>query len=274
MSDVDKKVDMKAESEEIGVLDLLVTLAESWLAIVAVIVVGAALGYGYASTQPVSLSSQMVLSLTAEDSALIIREAVASSQNVRPEQFTYNQVPGTNITRVGLIASPGENPQATLQRIVDELSSASGLPALNRRRIDLTNAIDELDQWTRHYALLQEEMARADSATILSYGAEAKVELAKLITTTALPQLQDAQRRVRQLESQMPADLEKIVLEAPTSSIPVSTTFALRMALVSALASGFVAMVVVLAAAGIRKATADATNAAKLARIKRAFFFR
>lgn len=271
------------DSDEISLLDLLVTVAENWLLLIAVPLFAGIVAYGFVVLQPQSWRASAVVGLPQSEVSRHLQGAFAEP----PEYLAAIGTPIADIerglglsqgddamhTRIGITLGEPDAARAVLAVLLNSLVHAVETEEIVPRRAEI---LDEMEVLATDIALRERIIGNLMQVLDEMEVAEPFGEQAYATTASALNELLIARdgQRVRQNElAATLATLPVLVLnEEPSPPERVNRSPFLIVSL-AVLGTGFVLLVFIFARQGMRNAAADPEARGKIDRIRRAFRF-
>ena len=280
---------LPSQNDEISLLDLAVAVAESWMLLVfGPLLIGLAVFSYLHFSQSDSYRAEAMVAMSQEEAALLQSASVidpaiqaglsdanhgtvaAARQALLENRLSVQKLDNADYFRVSVTGTSPEETQALLTRLLDQLIQNS-VPRGDKRRVleqklealerSRQSLIDNLERLNAIYDQAGE--GNWSAMTMLSNANQSSVLLISSIATTE----QDILSTQLALQGSVsPAD----IIQEPTLSEPESQR-TLLIAVVAAIASGFVLLLFAFVRAGLKNAAQNAESADKMRRIKDAF---
>ncbi len=280
---------LPSQNDEISLLDLAVAIAESWMLLVfGPLLIGLAVFSYLHFSQSDSYRAEAMVAMSQEEAALLQSASVidpaiqaglsdanhgtvaAARQALLENRLSVQKLDNADYFRVSVTGTSPEETQALLTRLLDQLIQNS-VPRGDKRRVleqklealerSRQSLIDNLERLNAIYDQAGE--GNWSAMTMLSNANQSSVLLISSIATTE----QDILSTQLALQGSVsPAD----IIQEPTLSEPESQR-TLLIAVVAAIASGFVLLLFAFVRAGLKNAAQNAESADKMRRIKDAF---
>jgi len=252
-----------AQNDEISLLDLLVVIAEFWWIIVGGSLFVGAVAYFVATSQPAVYSSTAVL---AAPPAQI--EAILADLDI---QGDFEVRASGNNTAIAVKSPSRERAEAELAQFVETVTGHVTTTALVR-------AQPRMDALNDRLAEIEALAGRADAA-LTQWQAQPESDETAIASILQLQQQLQAERftlqeEARLLATQIDSLPQTMVVVPPGPAEKGAGRSPLIMAILAAMGSGFVLMVLAFLRHGLRQSAGSPENSAKLNRIRNALLFR
>ena len=284
-------MDSNVDPDEISLLDLLVTAAESWKLLIFGPIAAGLVGLGVAFSLPSTYVSTAVLSLPEDSFNNAIAQAVASSDdfllgvaqsagrlqesNAQSEvaervrelraqiQVTVNRK--SRLLTVSVTAPTPEQAQALNQKLVDALLAESKPTGsrLQRLQTELANA----EASAKGYQAAQAAVTRWLAKPLPGNTTEAFVQALVALQANN----ESTENRIFRIKESIAGLDQSVVVQQPDRPLQPTSPKRSLIAVLTALAAGFALLLYVFIRQALRQSAQDPESARKLQAIKQAF---